>query len=277
MISLGFAHVLFPSLELGDLDLQRLLIVYPLKGLSNEPDVAGQIKLLDEDLMRIGRQTGCQIQIKEQFISRIHAHLYRLPDNPTQVFLRDGDQQGKPSSNGVFVNGSRLREPHGLVDGDWIQLGSRMFASFHEIRIPTEADQHHQTPLADLLVETGLLSLAAVRAAQKEGQHQGQLFGEILIRKGLISSQTLTFLNQIDTIRVPIQAGKPPVGEYLKAAGLATEKQILEAMQIQKRTHVYFGNTLVNQGHLPKPLLDLFLRRYGHLDPSNESTIAIGG
>ncbi len=275
MISLEYARFLLAEAYGSTADPEALLMIYGLRGLPKEPDVPGQLIPLDQDLIRIGRQSCCWVQIKEQYISRIHGNIGRFSRGKGVVYwLRDGDVGGKPSANGIFVNGERLQTSHELRDRDWIQLGSRLFMSFHRVRIPTPEDQQAQAGLQSLLIEIGLSTPQEIRVAQEEADQQGQLFGEILIQKGQISAQTLGFMEQIDAIKVPIPAGKHPIGEYLKAAGLVTETQILEALQIQKRSHVYFGTTLAKQGYFPDPTLDLFMRRYSHLDPANESTIA---
>lgn len=275
MISLEYARFLLGEAYGSTADPEALLVIYGLRGLPHEPDVPGQIIPLDQDLIRIGRQSCCWVQIKEQYISRIHGNIGRFSRGEGVVYwLRDGDVGGKPSANGIFVNGERLQVSHELADRDWIQLGSRLFMSFHRVRIPTPEDRQEQMNLRNLLMETGLSTSQEIGAAEAQAEQRGQLFGEILIQKGQISAQALGFMEKIDAIKVPIQTGKHPIGEYLKAAGLVTEQQILEALQIQKRSRVYFGMTLVKQGYLPELTLDLFMRRYSYLDPASESTIA---
>lgn len=272
MRSLEHAQTLFPDSDLHP-EHPCLMVFYPLTGLPEEADVPGRIQLLDEDLVRIGRESNCQIQMKERFVSRVHATVQRLTTEAGVIcHLRDGDDQGKPSSNGVFVNGNRLQTSHRLKDEDWIQMGTRVFGSFHEIRQPTPADHQAQEELIDLLQEAQVVSVAQVRAARSEQEGTEMILSELLMAHGWVSDGTVDFMKSIDRITLPQVVGKPPVGEYLKAAGLVTEEQITEAMQLQKRKQVYFGMTLVQRGYLKEETLDFFLRRYGHLDQALQAT-----
>lgn len=276
MMSLEYARSLLLEAYGLTADPDAVLILYPLRGVPNQADIPGQIIPIDHDLIRIGRQSCCWIQLKDQFLSRLHGTLYRLQRGGRWIYrLQDGDGGGQSSSNGIFVNGSRLQATHELQDRDWIQLGNQVFVSFHRVRIPTLQDQHHQISLCKLLLKSGWLTPEKLDIAQGEARYQGQMLGEFLVTTGQISAQTLAFFEQIHLIQVPIPVGKHPVGEYLKAAGLATEQQILEALQLQKRSQTYFGHTLVQWGCFPKPVLDLFIQRYGHLHPARESTISL--
>ncbi len=102
------------------------LIVHPLQGLSDRPDLAGQTILLTPDHTTLGRHASCQAQIKDGYISRVHATVYRKPIAKGIIYeIHDGDLQGKPSSNGLLVNGEKLQASALLEDGDWLQLGTR--------------------------------------------------------------------------------------------------------------------------------------------------------
>ncbi len=69
---------------------------------------------LDADHIVVGRDAGCDIQLHDQEISRVHAEIVR-----NAGYLRIKDRQ---SSNGMFVNGCRV-EQHLLRTGDRLQLG----------------------------------------------------------------------------------------------------------------------------------------------------------
>lgn len=273
MRSLEHAQTLLPDTDWAAQEHPCLVTFYPLTGLPEEANVPGRIKLLDEDLIRIGRESNCQIQMKERFVSRVHATIQRFStDEGIAYQIRDGDDQGKTSSNGVFVNGNRLQTSHRLEDSDWIQMGTRVFGSFHEIRQPTPTDHDRQESLVDLLQEAQVISPAQVRAARTEWEGTKMMLSEILMSHGWVSPETVDFMVSIDRVSLPQVVGKPPVGEYLKAANLVTEEQITEAMQLQKRKRVYFGMTLVQRGYLKEETLDFFLKRYGHLDQALQAT-----
>jgi pSer/pThr/pTyr-binding forkhead associated (FHA) protein len=65
--------------------------------------------------IRIGRDPGNDIHLENPAVSRFHAEIYRQ-DHP--FFVED-----KNSTNGVFVNGSRVSWKSGLKDNDRITVG----------------------------------------------------------------------------------------------------------------------------------------------------------
>ncbi len=96
--------------------------------------------ILRGDIYTIGRDSSNSIQIVNRFVSRRHAYLVRVPtrSNRTGVTycLIDGNRQGRSSTNGVFVNGSRVAT-HYLRSGDVIYFGPEIRAYFFEVaRIP---------------------------------------------------------------------------------------------------------------------------------------------
>ncbi|NJK64496.1 MAG: FHA domain-containing protein [Synechococcaceae cyanobacterium SM2_3_1] len=162
-----------------------LLLVHPLKGLSEEADVPGQAMVITDEYTTIGRSSSCQMMIKERFISRVHATIWREAATQGVVYwLHDGDlQESKPSSNGTLLKGERLQWPCQLADGAWIQLGNRIFLSFHEVRLPTPSEQQRHEVLADLLVEAGLISLAQLQITRAAMKDRACLLGEVLVQE----------------------------------------------------------------------------------------------
>lgn len=67
----------------------------------------------------IGRSSGNDIQIEDQFISSEHARIIVEPDRTIYVDLG--------STNGSRVNGDDVRTPVTLFDGDVVQLGRVRF------------------------------------------------------------------------------------------------------------------------------------------------------
>lgn len=72
--------------------------------------------LIEAAICTIGRSSLCQIVIPHPIVSRLHAKVER---NGAQYLLSDIG-----SANGTFLNGRRLVQPHLLLDGDVIGLGS---------------------------------------------------------------------------------------------------------------------------------------------------------
>jgi pSer/pThr/pTyr-binding forkhead associated (FHA) protein len=87
--------------------------------------------VLDRPIYSVGRDPQCDITLNSGFASRYHATLiqqlhqtdifsYRIVDGNYQFV--DGELIGKPSVNGMWVNG-RKQEIHYLRHGDEIILG----------------------------------------------------------------------------------------------------------------------------------------------------------
>jgi pSer/pThr/pTyr-binding forkhead associated (FHA) protein len=80
----------------------------------------------------IGRDPSNAIVLNADTISRQHAMLMRLPVPGTGQYryrLIDGNSQGKPSANGVFVNEKQCRT-HDLNPGDLVRFGQTLEASY---------------------------------------------------------------------------------------------------------------------------------------------------
>ena len=69
---------------------------------------------LEEQTLRVGRDSSTTIQLHDTEVSRQHAEIQRVDDDYTIADLH--------SSNGTFVNGKRIRQ-HVLSSGDQIQIG----------------------------------------------------------------------------------------------------------------------------------------------------------
>jgi hypothetical protein len=103
---------------------------------------------LTKDAVTVGRAQDCDVQITEKLqgaetVSRHHACLKKRKD---RWLVIDGDLNGKPSTNGVFVKdsptrdkSSRTRENY-LEDGYEIGFGQVVFR-FHLQRTPPNTAQ----------------------------------------------------------------------------------------------------------------------------------------
>ena len=72
---------------------------------------------LEDKILRLGRDSACNLQIHDTEVSRQHAELRRTENGFTISDLR--------SSNGTFVNGRRVKL-HELASGDQLQLGKTL-------------------------------------------------------------------------------------------------------------------------------------------------------
>lgn len=82
------------------------------------PGISDSLIILQDDCTRIGRDSLCEIELHDDFISRDHVHINRVGE---QFVLRD-----RGSLNGSFVNDERV-DTHVLAPGDQIRLGHHIF------------------------------------------------------------------------------------------------------------------------------------------------------
>ncbi|MGK7946607.1 MAG: EAL domain-containing protein [Microcystaceae cyanobacterium] len=108
----------------------RYLLI--LKNQEGSIETIDTIKL-DRDKYTIGRKHDSSITLNSQQASRRHATLIRQknPDtNQYSYWIIDGDLEGHRSFNGIFINGDK-RVAHELQDGDLINFGCKISASYH--------------------------------------------------------------------------------------------------------------------------------------------------
>ncbi|MEB3209943.1 MAG: EAL domain-containing protein [Leptolyngbyaceae bacterium] len=98
--------------------------------------------VLKEATYSLGRWSSNSIVIESSEISRQHAILLRIavPDSNDYVFrLVDGNLKGQPSTNGIFVNGSK-KSSHILRHGDEISFGGQIRANYYCFLKPKSSD-----------------------------------------------------------------------------------------------------------------------------------------
>ncbi|RUR73626.1 hypothetical protein PCC6912_56240 [Chlorogloeopsis fritschii PCC 6912] len=107
-----------------------------------EDDQGRKEFILEHSIYSIGRDRECDIRLVSQFVSRRHATLLRLPrkDNSNNHYYRiiDGDAKGRPSSNGLMINGRKI-QTHDLKNEDEIIFGPQVRAIYYLL-------QHETTP-----------------------------------------------------------------------------------------------------------------------------------
>jgi serine phosphatase RsbU (regulator of sigma subunit)/pSer/pThr/pTyr-binding forkhead associated (FHA) protein len=79
---------------------------------------------LEQESMVLGRQTDSTICLESQAVSRHHARILHVDSN---FFVED-----MGSSNGTYINGSRIRDRAPLTEKDTLQLGPYIFG----LRVP---------------------------------------------------------------------------------------------------------------------------------------------
>jgi FHA domain-containing protein len=76
----------------------------------------GQVHVLDSRSLNLGRSAENDIALEDDFASARHARIEPRRDG---VWVSDAG-----STNGTYVNGSKLAKPHRLKPGDVIRVGS---------------------------------------------------------------------------------------------------------------------------------------------------------
>lgn len=90
---------------------------------------------LDSPVYSIGRDAKCDIRLVSQFVSRRHATLVQLAHEDGSYYYRivDGNLKGRPSANGLLINGRKL-QAHDLVDEDKIVFGPQVYAVYYLLK-----------------------------------------------------------------------------------------------------------------------------------------------
>jgi len=90
---------------------------------------------LDGSVYSIGRDPKCDIRLSSQFVSRHHATLVQLPKDDNSYYYRivDGNLKGKPSANGMLINGRKL-QAHDLKNEDEIVFGPQARAIYYQLK-----------------------------------------------------------------------------------------------------------------------------------------------
>lgn len=93
---------------------------------------------LDGSVYSIGRDPKCDIRLSSQFVSRHHATLVQLPKDDETYYYRivDGNLKGKPSANGMLINGRKL-QAHDLKNEDEIVFGPQARAIYYQLKRDT--------------------------------------------------------------------------------------------------------------------------------------------
>jgi pSer/pThr/pTyr-binding forkhead associated (FHA) protein len=111
-------------------------------------DPQGRRTITLEDMKySLGRKSDNQIVLRSKHASRYHATLIKksIDRQKFSYWILDGDLEGNKSHNGIYVNGSKCLV-HELKDGDLINFGCDINASFHLI---ASQEKIEQAPVQD--------------------------------------------------------------------------------------------------------------------------------
>ncbi|MDX2270953.1 MAG: FHA domain-containing protein [Cyanobacteriota bacterium] len=137
-MSVAMSTGIAPSMTDGlfDDDLPKQPVTYPEFSLSIYHPAKPCSYVLRGDAYAVGRDQTNAIRVVNRYVSRRHAYLVRVPNKLSRsgftYCLIDGNRKGQSSTNGVFVNGTRIAT-HYLKSGDVIYFGPEIKAYFFEI------------------------------------------------------------------------------------------------------------------------------------------------
>lgn len=96
------------------------------------------VETLTRKIYTIGRFASNDIFLESKGISRCHASIYFLNNS---FWIVDGNLKGKPSTNGLFVNGNKV-SVHELIRYDVITFCKHVYAIFLEYRDDSEIGEN---------------------------------------------------------------------------------------------------------------------------------------
>lgn len=124
-----------------------------------EDDQGRKEFILDRPVYSIGRDRDCDVRLISQFVSRRHATLVRLPrdDHQSGFYYRivDGDAKGKPSSNGLMINGRRM-PAHDLKNEDEVVFGPQVRAIYYLLKDSMQTGHTDSTEYDITLINPGM-------------------------------------------------------------------------------------------------------------------------
>ncbi len=113
---------------------------------------------LNEEAYSIGRDRNCDIHLSSQFVSRRHATLKRDQNEEGAPIYRilDGDGAGKPSVNGLVING-RKSSDHALHHGDEVVFGPQVFAIYQTRQRELSSGGTQEDPFDITLIDPAMM------------------------------------------------------------------------------------------------------------------------
>jgi pSer/pThr/pTyr-binding forkhead associated (FHA) protein len=99
-----------------------------------EDDKGRREFFLDAETYSIGRDPHCDLRLISQFVSRHHATLVKKmeEDGNFRYEIVDGALNGKPSANGLLING-RKASSHYLQNEDEVVFGPKVRAVYYQL------------------------------------------------------------------------------------------------------------------------------------------------
>ena len=142
---------------------------------------------LDAATYSIGRDDSNAISLDHDSISRQHALLLRMPipqDKRYCYRIIDGSSMGKPSTNGLYINGKRCKS-HDLQTGDIIRLGKAVCLSYITVSMGNAEFVKYLESIQYQSIKTSLLNPTETLVGLEEG-------GDIALRETDLNFRSAT-------------------------------------------------------------------------------------
>ncbi|MGA1602511.1 MAG: FHA domain-containing protein [Prochlorothrix sp.] len=99
-----------------------------------EDDKGRREFILEGEVYSVGRDATCTVRLISQFVSRHHATIHRRTDDKGEVYyqLVDGDFKGKPSANGLLIDGHKTSYRN-LEHRDEVIFGPRVKLTYFRL------------------------------------------------------------------------------------------------------------------------------------------------
>ncbi|HAZ49166.1 MAG TPA: phosphopeptide-binding protein [Cyanobacteria bacterium UBA11369] len=130
-----------------------------------EDDKGQREFILQAPAYSLGRSKRCDIRVESLFVSNRHATLLRLPnkDSSYSYQIIDGDGKGKYSTNGLSINGEKIRARI-LKHNDKIVFGSNVQVTY----LYMQRQDTSSAPLPDPSLDVTLIDPAMVEKTVEE-------------------------------------------------------------------------------------------------------------
>jgi len=99
-----------------------------------EDDKGRREFILEGDVYSVGRDPACTVRLISQFVSRHHATIYRRTQDDGDIYYQivDGDATGKPSANGLLIEGQKMSYRN-LEHQDEVVFGPRVKLTYFRL------------------------------------------------------------------------------------------------------------------------------------------------
>ncbi len=118
---------------------------------ASTPGTVGRSFKISSEESIVGRSPDSQVRLMEEGVSRRHARIVRSPEGKFEL-------TDLGSTNGTYLNGTRLADPGRLDEGDRVQLGGQCILRF-SFKESSDGDENLREALAAAQVATFSLDL----------------------------------------------------------------------------------------------------------------------